>query len=366
MRSFVNVFMHKDSIGELEKSITWKIIQEDVKTVFFLVSNVQDSVFCMMMLPYYALFIQSYQEFTGELFVDDKVAIYLKNFRNYLKAYEEGFGKTRKRVRSVDVKQNELFQSKLHFIFLRRWKIHYNLGTYWTKDRNIIGNTQMISDFLGVQSYGPSFNKCLFEVSIQMGKSIKHAYETFDNSTKSDVLKRESEKTPIIYYCDLNTDRNTGFFMENDKEISLFFLNLLCSMNFVKYVLRPMFNDNYWIFRCEYITTYYAYKALQRLKNYCDNNKGLEVNGITRLRLIDIDDSLFLTKFRNCMMHYNLEGAEVLSKQYIEKPFFGMIESCFSGLSFEDYYTKLRKAADVLIEYLTGCFDVESIKLKCL
>ena len=56
-------------------------------------------------------------------------------------------------------------------------------------------------------------------------------------------------------------------------------------MNFVKHILRPLFDDsNMWVFRVEYIVTYYTYRAIQRLKNYCDNNIDLciDLGGLQR------------------------------------------------------------------------------------
>ena len=49
-------------------------------------------------------------------------------------------------------------------------------------------------------------------------------------------------------------------------------------MNFVKYILRLLFQDgNIWAFRLEYIVSYYALRALERFKNYCENNKDITV-----------------------------------------------------------------------------------------
>lgn len=81
-------------------------------------------------------------------------------------------------------------------------------------------------------------------------------------------------------------------------------------MNFVKHILRPLFQDgNIWIFRIEYIVSYYTLRALERLKNYCENNKDIIVENEKIYDILKCGELLFTTKLRNCMMHYNLENA---------------------------------------------------------
>ena len=57
-----------DNISELERLTSIRIIQEDTETIFALLSSEQDSIFAMEIIPYYVLFVQSCQEYTGENF----------------------------------------------------------------------------------------------------------------------------------------------------------------------------------------------------------------------------------------------------------------------------------------------------------
>ena len=96
------------------------------------------------------------------------------------------------------------------------------------------------------------------------------------------MIERNYKSIAINYYCDVNTNkilkRNKIFLKDQTKEVNLFYLHLLCNMNFVKYILRPLFQDgNIWIFRIEYIVSYYTLRAFERLKNYCENNKDITV-----------------------------------------------------------------------------------------
>ena len=71
-------------------------------------------------------------------------------------------------------------------------------------------------------------------------------------------------------------------------------------MNFVKHILRPLFDDgNMWVFRVEYIVTYYTYRAIERLKHYCDNNIDLciDLGGVTET--LGSAKKLFQSKFRH-------------------------------------------------------------------
>ena len=149
------------------------------------------------------------------------------------------------------------------------------------------------------------------------------------------------------------------------KEINLFFLHLLCNMNFVKYVLRPLFIDgNIWAFRVEYIVTYYTLRGLERLKNYCENNDDISIETEEINKILSQGEKLFKTKLRNCMMHYNLENAGVIAFENIEKPFYGIIENCFDNMNYYEYLHCMHSLSDKIIAYLENQFDFSDIKLK--
>ena len=64
------------------------------------------------------------------------------------------------------------------------------------------------------------------------------------------------------------------------------------------------------------------------------------------------------------MMHYNLEGQDVLSIKNIEKMFFGIVENCFNGMDYCSYLKQLRELSDDIITFLEKKFDFENIILK--
>ena len=154
----------------LEKMITVRIMQEDAESIFSLMKTERDPVFAMEIIPYYALFIQSYQEYVGEIFIEGTSAEKVKDIRNFIKVYGESFGKSKKRIELVDIEQDEQYRAQLRFDFMKSWNIHLNLGTYWTEDYHVVGNTQMLADFLGIDDiFNPKTGKLQFELGRQMG-----------------------------------------------------------------------------------------------------------------------------------------------------------------------------------------------------
>ena len=191
--------------------------------------------------------------------------------------------------------------------------------------------------------------------------------EGFAEVSEPPVIIRNKTSLEVNYYCDFNTNRKNKLFAENlPKEFNLFFLHLLCNMNFVKHILRPLFKDgNLWSFRVEYIVAYYTLRALERLKNHFkSNNEIIETKSLDPILLEA--NNLFKTKLRNCMMHYNLENAEVISLTNIDKPFWGIIENCFEGMEYQSYLLRLHQFSDMVIGYLEKQFNFSEVKLKVL
>lgn len=359
----------KVMLSSMEKLISLHIMQSDTEAVYSLLKSERDKIFAMEIIPYYALFVQSCQEYMGGCYIDAQSASRIKDIRNYIKVYGESFGKSKKRILSADSDQDEQFKSQLRFKFLKDWNIHLNLGTYWTEDRHIIGNTQLLADFLGVDNiFSPEINKKQYDLGYQIGSFVASVRDGFSKGISLPTVNRGITSISINYYYDLNTNKLDDLFVDNSsKEAKLLFLHLICNMNFVKYILRPLFEEsNTWVFRIEYVVTYYTFCALKRLKNYCDNNEDVEVDKKNIEKILCIGEKLFQSKFRNCMMHYNLEGKDVLSINNIEKMFFGIVEKCFDGMDYYSYLKQLRALSDDIITFLEKRFNFESVNLKQL
>lgn len=69
----------------LEKMISIRLIQADAETISTLMQNEKDPIFCMAVMPYYALFIQSCQEYLGNTYIGEEAAWQVENIRNYIR-----------------------------------------------------------------------------------------------------------------------------------------------------------------------------------------------------------------------------------------------------------------------------------------
>lgn len=257
-----------DNISELERLISIRIIQEDTETISSLMSSERDSIFAMEVIPYCALFVRSCQEYMGKDFLSEEIALSLKDIRNHIKSYAESFGKSKRKVASIDQEQDMNFRSKLRFNFLKSWNIHLNLGTYWTEDHHIIGNTQQLAAFIDAKNLSDSeLGKKLYDLGYQIGSFVSSVRSRLSSSLGQPAVVRINDIITIKNYYDINTNKHNMLFVDNAfKERNLFYLHLLCNINFVKYILRPLFPDgNTWTFRVEYIVTYYTLRALLRL-----------------------------------------------------------------------------------------------------
>lgn len=356
-------------LSKLERLISIRIIQEDVEAIYSLLKTERDSIFAMEVIPYYVLFVQSCQEYMEKNFLPESMEKDFKDIRNHIKAYAERFGKSQRRVLSVDDTQNEDFKKQLRFEFLKTMNIHLNLGSYWTDSGHIIGNTQQLADFLSVSSmFDPELKEKSFQIGHHIGSFVTSVRDGLSKSMEHPFIGRKQSDIKINYYYDINTNKNNELLSPSiPKEVNLFFLHLLCNMNFVKHILRPLFADgNTWIFRIEYIVSYYTLRALERYKNYCENNSYAFVDTEGIVGILAYGENLFQTKLRNCMMHYNLENAGVITSENIDKPFYGIIESCFDGMSYQNYTVSLHNLSDMIIEYLGKQFDFTGVRLKKL
>lgn len=356
-------------LSKLERLISIRIIQEDSEAIYSLLQTERDSVFAMEIVPYYVLFVQSCQEYMGENFLPESIEKDFKDIRNHIKTYAEGFGKSQRRVLSVDDRQNVDFKEQLKFECLKNMNVHFNLGSYWTDSRHIIGNTQQFVDFLSISSmFDPALEDRSNQIGYEISSFVTSVRKGFSNSLELPVIERSQVSVKINYYCDINTNENNELFSESlPKELNLFFLHLLCNMNFVKYILKPLFADgNTWVFRIEYVVSYYTLRALERFKNYCENNSYTSVDMEGIINILACGEKIFKTKLRNCMMHYNLENAGVITIENVDKPFYGIIENCFEGMSYQEYIASLHNLSDMIIEYLESRFDFSNVELEQL
>lgn len=356
-----------DDFSTVEQLLTIRLIQEDAEAIYSLLKSEKDPIFSLCVIPYYALFVQSCEEYMKTNAFEKSTAKRIKDIRNNIKAYADRVGKTTRRIAAVDKKQDSLFRDQLQFGFMKQWNIHYNLGTYWVQDKKIVGNTQMLNDVLGIDDiFDRNIGGIEMELARQISSYVASVRSGLAENFSPPEIYRKNHEIEIPFYCDFNTNtKNKMIKYDIPKEINILFLHLLCSLNFVKHVLSGLFYPgNTWIFRIQYITTYYAFYALGKLNNHLYNNpdSGIDVSSIEIL--LDEGKALFLTDFRNCMMHYDLQKHSVLTPENLDKPLFGLVENCFPNHSYESYSIQLETYRNKLCEYIEQYFDFSGVALK--
>ena len=352
---------------EEEGLVSLLIVQEDIEAIYSLMSSERDPVFSLEILPYYALFVNECQNCMGINEIPDNIVLQIKDIRNYIKAYTSGYGKTISKIKRTDIMQDEAFRRELKFDFPKSWTMHLNMGTYWTENKKIIGNTQHIAAYLDIDDvFAKDVGIKQRELGYQIGVFINSIRNGFSKAIPSPNSHRTENTVSITKYFDLNTNKENKFFIDNgSKELNLLYVHLMCNMNFVRCILRSLFTDNStWLFRIEYVVTYYTYLSLKDLKNHCDNNDDISLEKSKIEEILEFGKPLFQSKFRNCMMHYNLVGYDVLSREYIDCPFYGIVETCFEGKNYHSYLNELRNLSDMIIDYLESRFDFSKIKLQ--
>ncbi len=86
----------KEKLQERSK----QLIEIDGKTLVNLGLSVKDGVFMLSLLPYFALYCRSAQEFFGERIIDNDTDRQINDLRNGLKLYSEKYNKS-KEVRLI-------------------------------------------------------------------------------------------------------------------------------------------------------------------------------------------------------------------------------------------------------------------------
>lgn len=66
------------------------------------------------------------------------------------------------------------------------------------------------------------------------------------------------------------------------------------------------------------------------------------------------------------MMHYGIENQGVISIENIEKPFYGIVETCYNGMDYYSFLGILRRLSDEMIDLLEKRFNIEKITLQRL
>lgn len=363
---------------EYFKMLSTMQIKNDCVTLKALTPIISQPVVILGMMPYLSLFCNSFQEYIKNIIpveIKNDSPFVISDIRSKLKLFDERYGKMRKQILLSDNLQDQEFKGKLRFTWTRGLDIHYNLGVFFDEEGHIISNTQYVFYLFQDKSFSKSLQnpdeirtlgKIIGTVINSVSEGLKDFLPDYCVSTYSKEFK--------VRYKDFNTNRNFDLFsqLSNGKEVTLRLLHILSSINFLRYIVMKITdNSNPWQLRAKYITFYYVVKSIERIVHTLDTTDNEEKNLSMRLKeCISCDEGLFDSEFRSCMMHYGFcnNGKWAINDQYLDKqiPFFGLIESRFSGYSFTEYTNLLNNNILKLSDFLTAMLPFDRTGLKTL
>ena len=105
------------------------------------------------------------------------------------------------------------------------------------------------------------------------------------------------------------------------------------------------------------------------MKMHIENNYTDGIEMISRLNsILEYGETLFLSKFRNCMMHYDLKnnGVFVITEDNFDekKLLYGLIEECFNGEIYKSYFEKIIDMGEQIENFITQQFNFDIVSLK--
>ena len=355
--------------NKLRKNVK-QIIENDGRTIKFLMENVQNrAIISLLFLPQMALYCREAQEFYNITIIGKDTEEQIKDVRDGLKIICDKYNRMTNAFLKSDNEQDEKFRNELKFDFMKKWNIHYNLGVYFDKAGHLIGDTQLMNFFLNRVEMDGLEQQIVYRFGESLGKSVARILSM--SKSRKNNGKRIALKEVPIGYIDLNTNVESHFFAKSEnKGLNLLMLHMLGMLGADKYVFQVLLQSkNTWRLRNEYITAHNIWSGLKRVKGHFEMESSDELIDIKELGdTIENGKCFFPSKFRNCMMHYNLvhENEPCIKEDCYggDKVFLGLVESCFEGKDYLEYYSELREYMSLIEHYLNRWFHIDFNKIN--
>lgn len=350
------------------QSLSLLSIKNDCMTIKGLMQSYHDPIIALGFVPYYALFSTETENFFkkyGIGVIQNNSPFSIEHSRLKLKQFNDRFSRASRYVTGLDESQDTLFKGSIWLKFLQRFDIHYNLGIYYY-DKSIIGNTQLFYSFFqerkvitkrinsnDVKRFGEAMGKVVSTVSQLL-------IDVPDNNPA--IIEKDFE----MYYQDINTNKKPIFEMEQNtpKSVALLLLHTLSSINFARLIIRQIIFDSTWKMRAMYITMYYAFMQIELIQRKCDDK--ILISALTAC--INSLNPIIDSEFRSCMMHYAFinNGLYIIDDQYsdINLPLYGLVESRFNGITYDDLQNKVNENLDIMAESVERLIILSTDNLK--
>jgi hypothetical protein len=319
-------------------------------------------IFSLGIMPYYAMCIDGILKF----FEDKNYNIIFNNNYEYRKVlekircktkmYNNKINKNSNIVNNIHKNQNNIFRKMLKFKFLEKFNFYYDFGTYIVSNK-FVGNTFMYNWYLNEIS-NIKTNKVensIFCFSKAMGELLSCVYSEFLYSKQLYVPIKKIDKIHITNRdFNLNKIKTSIFNNKYDKSVTILIFNILCSINFVQYLLNQILPEkNLLQFRIRYTCYYYAVSSLKALIRFSEQNQniktGVENYEVQIHKLSQLENG----KFRNFILHYKISENDLKANEIIiDVPFYGLIEK-YTGtdyLSINKEISNKLKQLSILLE----------------
>lgn len=343
-------------------SASLMMIQDDLKEIRKLINIKSPANF--MSLFYSNWFIYESIDYLDKIFEDLDIKSIIKNeiinksnieigkVRHNMKLLtNSSYNKTITWLRKSSKEENDYYVSYLHFKWIEKMKLHYNMGIIYNSGNKIVTNTHINKFTFDLSSKEYYQENSLYLFAEYLGKILGilvqitgYKKTTFFNSFKQPIDLEWQ-------YKDININKK-GDFPQNiiEQNIEFYFLFLISFVNFAYYEIPKIIDlNNGFALRIQYLTAYYVDKSIEKILNQAHHKKYPDIKIFNSLESNIKGKELYSNSsiFRNSLMHYGLINKEhpSINKKYFDKNkiLFGLVESNFGGMTFEDYQSKLLK-----------------------
>lgn len=364
--------MSENTYNDMLRRHSKMLIAQEGITLVALILNVHNSAVSLSLIPFFALYCRSAKEFFSIEGTGDEVEKEVKDIRDGLKIFTGKYSKGKKMAAESDDQQNKAFQTMLRFSFTKTLNIHLNLGVFFNEHGCVVFDTQLANFYLNIpKREEKTSEEHAKRVGEKLGSEIAKILVRYCGINDLKGGTTPFNPVPKYGYIDFNTNKENKFFNKLfDKETNLILLHMLSTIGFVNNLLVPVFEDkNVWILRIMYITAHNTWLGINKVMQHSKQNCQSRIKIPDFVGCVGEDIKFFSSPFRNCMMHYDLVDKNdcpvVLQEWYDpEKPLYGLVESCYGGMHFNQYYDKLYKLSKDIEKYLLSYFTIDQNDIR--
>lgn len=281
----------------------------------------------------------NYIENTLNISIDYKFKNNLKSSRSRIKPYDSSYKEMLENITKLNEEKYDYFSNLCDSIAKAIFpKLIDNIGITLYKGK-IIDNTFLdeIDNKKIITTSGNYDSSKTFEVSKELGSliiKILNQIEGKEQKVNLNINEKIFNKDYNVYY-----QQNDLFQCNLEVNCSLLLLNVLCSLNYYKYLIRGFNVSNSLKYRIAYIVFSRTFNNL---------NEIAKINKLhSILSVLKKYDYLNNRKFRNKMFHYDIYN-EISTQEFNKNEMYLGLINKFFKISEEDYIKDIDNYIDNL------------------